>query len=127
LRGLSGNSGSRLGLLRCRRCGLRFRSGCSGAFASARGCGFRILALAGEHGDHLVDRHIGGAFGHEDLRQCAFVDRLDLHRGLVGLDLGDHIAGFDRVAFVLEPLGKVALFHRGRQRGHQNVDRHGLN
>ena len=40
------------------------------------------------------------------------------------LDLGQHVAGFDRIAFFLQPLGEVALFHRGRKRGHQDFDGH---
>ena len=76
--------------------------------------------------DQLVDRHVGGAFRHHDLGEDAFVDRLDFHGGLVGLDLGDHVAGLDRVAFLLQPLGEVALFHGGRQGGHQDVDGHGV-
>src|SRR5262249_28591596 len=52
------------------------------------------------------------------------VGRLDLHGGLVGLDLGDDVAGLDLVALLLDPLGEVALFHGGRQRGHQYGDRH---
>src|SRR5262249_45266682 len=51
-------------------------------------------------------------------------DCLDLHGGFVGLDLGDHVTRLDRVAFFLVPLGEVALFHGGRQRGHQHLDRH---
>ena len=52
------------------------------------------------------------------------VDRLDLHRRLVGLDLGDHVARLDGVALLLEPLGEVADLHGRRQGGHQDVDRH---
>ena len=96
------------------------------SLARAGGGRFHVLALAGQHRDHLVDRHVGGAFRHHDLGDGALVDRLDLHRRLVGLDLGDDVAGFDLVAFLLQPLGKVALLHRGRQRRHENVDRHGV-
>ena len=52
------------------------------------------------------------------------VDRLDLHGRLVGLDLGDDVARLDRVPLLLEPLGQVALFHGGRERGHQDGDGH---
>ena len=38
----------------------------------------------------------------------------------------DHLAGLDGVAFLDMPLGELALGHGGRQRGHQDVDRHGL-
>ena len=83
-----------------------------------------IAVLAGEHGDHVVDRHILRALGHEDLGDRALVDRLDLHGRLVGLDLGDDVAGLDLVAFLLQPLGEVALLHRRRKSGHQDVDGH---
>ncbi len=63
-----------------------------------------------------------GAGGDQDLADRAFVDGLDLHGRLVGLDLGDHVAGLDLVAFLLQPLGERALFHGGRERGHQNFD-----
>ena len=84
----------------------------------------RVLAVRQDHRDRRVDRDVGGAFGDQDLAERALVDRLDLHGRLVGLDLGDDVAGLDRVALVLEPLGEVALLHRGRQRGHENFDRH---
>ena len=37
-----------------------------------------------------------------------------------------HIAGLDRVAFLDQPLGEVALFHGRRQGGHRDIDRHVL-
>ena len=64
------------------------------------------LAVAQDHGDRRVHRDIGGAFRHQDLAERAFVDRLDFHRGLVGLDLGDHVAGLHLVALALHPLGR---------------------
>ncbi len=84
-----------------------------------------VLALGQDHRDRRVDRDVVGAFRHQDLAERALVDRLHLHGGLVGLDLGDDVAGFDRVALLLVPLGEVALLHRGRERGHQHFDRHG--
>jgi hypothetical protein len=108
------------------------RRGCSGAAlqpASARARRaargrLHVLAVAGQHRDDVVDRNVGRALGHQDLRDRALVDRLDLHGRLVGLDLRDDVAGLDLVALLLEPLGKIALLHRGRQRRHQNVDWH---
>ena len=96
------------------------------SLAGAGGGRLHILALAGQHRDHLVDRHVRGAFRHHDLGDRALVDRLDLHGRLVGLDLGDDVAGLDLVALLLQPLGEVALLHRGRQRRHEDVDRHGV-
>ena len=92
-----------------------------------RGCGFRILALLRQHGDELINRHIVGAFRHHDLCHHAILDGFVFHRRLVGLDLGDHVTGLDRFAFLLQPFGEVALFHRGRQRRHEDVDGHGGN
>jgi hypothetical protein len=45
-------------------------------------------------------------------------------RSLVGLDLGEHVAGMDLVALLLEPFGKITFGHRRRQRRHQDFDRH---
>ena len=78
-----------------------------------------------QHGDRRVDLHALRAFGHEDLAERAFVDRLEFHRRLVGLDLGEDVAGLDLVAFLLVPLGELALGHGRRQRRHQDLDRHG--
>ena len=69
-----------------------------------------VLALARDHADDIVDRHIGGAFRHDDLGEHAFIDGFDFHGRLVGLDLGDHIAGLDRVALLLQPAAKGCLF-----------------
>ena len=107
----------------------RLRGGCFGGFrrrcsACSGACRLHVLAVAGQNRDDVVDRHVLRTFRHQDLRDRALVDGFDFHRRLVGLDLRDHVAGLDLVALFLEPLGKVALFHRGRQRGHQNVDRH---
>ncbi|MEJ0041717.1 MAG: hypothetical protein WDM81_05685 [Rhizomicrobium sp.] len=43
---------------------------------------------------------------------------------LVGLDLGQDVAGLDGVAFLDEPFGKLALLHGGRQGGHENLSGH---
>ena len=111
----------RLGLGGGGRCGLycllRRRRGhlaeIGGAFA------------VGQNGrDRRVDRDVGGAFGDQDPAERALIGRLDFHRRLVGLDLGDDIARLDRLAFLLQPLRKVALFHGGRQRRHQHLNGH---
>ena len=52
----------------------------------------------------------------------ALVDALDLHRRLVGLDLGEHVTRFDRVANLDEPFRHGPGLHRRRQRGHGDVD-----
>jgi hypothetical protein len=68
---------------------------------------------------------IVGSFGNQDLAHRAFVGGFDFHRRFVGLDLGDDVARLDAVALFLEPLGQIALFHRGRERRHEYIDRHG--
>jgi hypothetical protein len=79
-----------------------------------------------DHGDRRIDGDVIGAFGHQNFAERALVDRFHLHGGFVGLDLGDDVAGFDGVAFFLQPLGEIALLHGGRQRGHEDFGRHGL-
>ena len=104
------------------------RAGCGRVGAAAASAvlerGF-VLALGEDHGDRRIDRDIVGAFRHQNFAERAVVDRLDLHGRLVGLDLGDDIAGLDGVALLLEPLGEVALLHGRRQRGHEDLNRHG--
>jgi hypothetical protein len=91
------------------------RLGCGAG--AARGAAARFLALGGDDGDRRVDLHVLGAVGDEDLAEDALVDRLDLHGRLVGLDLGDDVAGLDRVAFLLQPFGERALSIVGESAG----------
>ena len=106
------------------------RAGATGAFCLLRrrlrtlGRRAGILALGGKHRDQRVDLDAFGAGRDDDLRDRAFIDSLDLHGRLVGLDLGDHVARLDLVAFLDQPLGEIALFHGRRERGHGDVDRH---
>jgi hypothetical protein len=65
--------------------------------------------------DGGVDLHALGAFGHEDLADHALVHGLEFHRGLVGLDLGEDVAGRHGVAFLDQPFGERAVLHRGRE------------
>ena len=83
-----------------------------------------ILAVDAEDGDRGVDLDVLRAFRDEKPCHGALVDRLDLHRRLVGLDLGDHVAGLHRVAFLLQPPGELAFLHGRREGRHQNVDGH---
>ncbi len=101
----------------------RFRRMLLGGNVHALECA-GALAIHQDQRDRRVDCHVLGAFGHEDFSERALVDRLDFHRGLVGLDLGDHVAGLHFLALVLHPLGEVALLHRGRERRHQDFDGH---
>src|SRR3990172_2856099 len=49
---------------------------------------------------------------------------LDLHVGLVGLDLGDDVAALDGVAFLLQPLDDLAGLHGLAELGHQDLGDH---
>ncbi len=109
----------RCGRSRCRSC---FRFG--GHRWDGRTGRHRCLALFQKHGDHGVHLHAFGAFGHHDLANFALVDSFDFHRGLVGLDLANDLAGLHRVPDLDVPLGELALRHGGRQRRHQDIDRH---
>ena len=84
-----------------------------------------VFAFREDHGDWCIHCHIRSAFGHQDFAERALVDGFHLHGGLIRLDLGDHVARFDRVALFLQPLGQVPLLHGGGQGGHQDLCRHG--
>ena len=62
-----------------------------------------------------------GPFRNQDGLDHALVHRLHLHGRLVGLDLGDDVAGLHRVSHLHQPLGQSALLHGRRQSRHQNV------
>jgi hypothetical protein len=48
-----------------------------------------------------------GALGDENAPDPALVARLELHGGLVGLDLGHHVAGLDRLPFLTSQRASV--------------------
>ena len=81
----------------------------------------RALNGLADHRDGRIHFHILGAFGHENGGQRPLIDGFHFHGGLVGFDLGQHVAGLDIVTDFFQPFGKLALFHGGRQGGHQNV------
>ena len=60
--------------------------------SARRGGAEASLAFAGQDRDRRADLHPVGALGHQDLGDRALVDRLELHRRLVGLDLGEDVA-----------------------------------
>ena len=55
----------------------------------------RALAVGQQHRDRRVDLHALGALPPPAAADLALVDRLHLHGRLVGLDLGDDVAGLD--------------------------------
>jgi hypothetical protein len=116
--------GVRFSVTRCRCAATAETAGSTSAFDLALrlcfGFGCRSGIRLANHGDGRVHLHVLGAGGNEDRGKRALVDGFHFHRGLVGLDLGDHVAGLHHVAHVLEPLGKLALFHGGRESGHEN-------
>ena len=75
--------------------------------------------------DGMVDRHMLGAFGMQQLADHPVLRRLDLHGRLVGLDLGHHVAASHRVAFLDVPFDELALLHGGRQLRHEDLHLHG--
>jgi len=84
----------------------------------------RAFAIAQQHGDGAVDLHPLGSFGHQDFADRPFVDGLEFHGRLVGFDLGQKVAGMDRIPFLDQPFGERAVLHRGGQGGHQDFDGH---
>lgn len=84
-------------------------------------CGFAILQ---QDGDRRVHLHTLGAGCDQQLADRAFVYRFHFHRGLVGFDFRDDIAGGHLVPLVLQPLGERAFLH-GRGKGrHKDFYRH---
>ena len=128
-RAISGSArrGRRRALARRAAPGLRRAAGSAarGPRQSAAAATWRAAPrLAIEHGDRRVDLDALGALGDQQLGHLALVDRLHLHGGLVGLDLGDDVAGLDVLALRHQPFGELALLHGGRQRGHQDLGGH---
>ena len=106
-------------LLGHRRLGLLLRIG------DRRGRGrLDALTITRQQGNRLADLHAIGALRHEDLGDLALVYGLELHRSLVGFDLGQDVTRFDVVAFLHQPFGKRPLLHRRRKRGHLELGRH---
>jgi len=83
-----------------------------------------VLAGFGEYDDQCAD---GGfaALGDDDFGDGAGVKGFEFLGGLVGLDLGDHVAGFDGVSLLFEPARERAVGHGVRELGHGDFDGHG--
>ena len=103
----------------------RGRLGAGGAVAAAvlREDVVRALALTPEHGDEAADGH-GLAFADDTLQEHAVVVDLQIHRGLVGLDLRDHVAGGDGGALFGEPRDEDTFLHGVAHFGHFDGDSH---
>ena len=71
---------------------------------------FDVLSRLADDRYRLADGH-GSALGGQYLPQQPRGGRLDLHDGLVGLDLGDRLAERHLVVFRLEPSHEGALVH----------------
>jgi hypothetical protein len=78
------------------------------------------LAVLQQNGDRCVDLDALRTGGNQQLTDRAFVDRLDLHRRLIGLNLGDHVAGGHLVPLVLQPFRERAFLHGRGKRGHKD-------
>jgi len=83
-----------------------------------------VFAIGQKRGDGRIDLHPFAAFGHQEFSDAAFIHRFEFHGGLVGLDLGQDGTGLDDIAFLHQPAGELALFHGGRQCGHQDLRGH---
>ena len=82
------------------------------------------LSIFRQTGDQRADSDTLGAGIDHDACQNTLIHRLDLHRGLVGLDLGDHIAAANPITDGDHPFRQGSGFHGWRQGWHQNINRH---
>src|SRR6185437_16023934 len=64
------------------------------------------------------------ALGHQNLAELAVLGGFHLHGRLVGLDLGDDIAGAHAIALAHQPFDELSLLHGGRERRHENFAWH---
>ena len=72
---------------------------------------------------HVTNRRADGdhvAWPGQQIQHRAFDRRFDLNGGLVGFDLGDHVAFFDRLADLNRPVDQCPFGHVEAQLGHDN-------
>ena len=102
------------------------RSGFAARGGKPRPAGERvnILTVHEQQRDGPVHRHMLGALGDQDLAELAVIDGFHLHGRLVGLDLGDDVAGAHRIALAHQPFDELPLLHGGRERRHENFGWH---
>jgi hypothetical protein len=105
----------RFGVLHRRRSG----HGCFGLGQQRRD----VLIRFPDDPDDRSDRHRGPRFDH-DLPYDPTLQGLDIHIGLVGLDLRQDIAGLDAIAFLHLPLEQPALFHGRAELRHYDFGCH---
>lgn len=88
--------------------------GCASAkLGQERGDVFSGLTENGHGLTELRDR----ALRHETREQGTAIEAAKLHRGFVGLNLGEEIVDGDGLALGLQPADEGALFHGGRELG----------
>ncbi len=121
-RGREGRPGHRLGRFLGRCAGWRGR-GLGAAETQPLRHLAGILALLGQHHHALAECDLV-AGGMIDVHDHPVVVRLHLHRGLVGLDVGQDVAFLDGVAHLHQPLRDHAGFHGGAELGHRHFNRH---
>src|SRR5215207_4684781 len=78
-----------------------------------------LFAFALDKCYRLADGHVLALVG-DQLGERSFVLGLELHRDLVGLDLGYRVPFGDLLALALEPLEEGALLHRVAHLGHND-------
>ena len=76
----------------------------------------RLFALHCNHGNHGAHLHTVGSGRNLQAHHRPGLVRFQLHRGLVGLDLSDHLARLHRVTRLHQPGRKRPLLHRGGHR-----------
>ena len=91
--------------------------------ARGRGAGVDLLARRADGAYDGEDGHQRTLF-EERLKQDAVHRRRQVKVGLVGLDLGDHVPGGDRIALVFAPRRYQAVFNRVAKLGHLDCGRH---
>ena len=89
------------------------------------GRGFDGFAFLADGAEGFADRDLF-AFAGEDLDEGAVEEAFELHRGFVGLDLGEHVAGDDLVALLLQPFDQRAHRHGVAEFRHFDDVGHGV-
>jgi hypothetical protein len=94
-----------------------YRRGGSHSGGGFRGRGFDFLAGFADGAEGRTDWELG-AGGAENFEERAVEVTFQLHGGLVGLDLGEHVPSLDGVALFFEPFDQRAHRHGVAEFGH---------